>query len=203
MNVKLLLCASVCIYSLLTRLFLAFVYFTFEQKLCLHSWNEYWHESVCANKCRVNLITKHLTFLDFVFCMLQQNHQFCFMLTMHVVITYHKTDLCSELNRSRMLRLRCKAKNGTHLMQGLTHQSCVQELKDKIEELTGIPCDVQKIMVGYPPSSLDLCNGEAHLKDYPIKSGLISPMCCIVTSIDECNYADYCLLSSWQETRWL
>ncbi|KAA0707461.1 Ubiquitin thioesterase OTU1 [Triplophysa tibetana] len=70
-----------------------------------------------------------------------------------------------------MLRLRCKAKNGTHLMQGLTHQSCVQELKDKIEELTGIPCDVQKIMVGYPPSSLDLPNGEAHIKDYPIKSG--------------------------------
>lgn len=71
-----------------------------------------------------------------------------------------------------MLRLRCKAKNGTHLMQGLTHQSCVQELKDKVEQLTGIPCDVQKIMVGYPPSSLDLRNGDARLKDYPIKSGI-------------------------------
>ncbi|KAM8756227.1 ubiquitin thioesterase OTU1 isoform 1-T2 [Acanthopagrus schlegelii] len=70
-----------------------------------------------------------------------------------------------------MLRLRCKTKNGSHIMQGLTHQSCVQELKTKVEELTGIPCDVQKIMVGYPPSSLDLRNGDAHLKDYPIKSG--------------------------------
>lgn len=59
-------------------------------------------------------------------------------------------------------------------MQGLTHQSCVQELKSKVEELTGIPCDVQKIMVGYPPSSLDLRNGDAHLKDYPIKSGVLS-----------------------------
>lgn len=59
-------------------------------------------------------------------------------------------------------------------MQGLTHQSCVQELKRKVEELTGIPCDVQKIMVGYPPSSLDLRNGDAHLKDYPIKSGLLN-----------------------------
>lgn len=59
-------------------------------------------------------------------------------------------------------------------MQGLTHQSCVQELKSKVEELTGIPCDVQKIMVGYPPSSLDLKNGDAHLKDYPIKSGMLS-----------------------------
>ncbi|MBN3297412.1 OTU1 thioesterase, partial [Amia calva] len=70
-----------------------------------------------------------------------------------------------------MLRLRCKAKNGTHLMQGLTHLSCVHELKGKVAELTGIPCDVQKIMVGYPPSSLDLSNGDAHLQDYPIKSG--------------------------------
>ncbi|KAJ8378045.1 hypothetical protein AAFF_G00249160 [Aldrovandia affinis] len=69
-----------------------------------------------------------------------------------------------------MLRLRCKAKNGTHMMQGLTHQSCVQELKSKVEELTGIPCNVQKIMVGYPPSSLDLSSGGS-LKDYPIKSG--------------------------------
>lgn len=72
----------------------------------------------------------------------------------------------------KMLQLRCKTKNGSHIMQGLTHQSCVQELKKKVEELTGIPCDVQKIMVGYPPSSLDLRNGDAHLKDYPIKSGM-------------------------------
>lgn len=73
-----------------------------------------------------------------------------------------------------MLQLRCKTKNGSHIMQGLTHQSCVQELKKKVEELTGIPCDVQKIMVGYPPSSLDLQDGDAHLKDYPIKSGRLS-----------------------------
>ncbi|XP_057702694.1 ubiquitin thioesterase OTU1 isoform X2 [Corythoichthys intestinalis] len=71
----------------------------------------------------------------------------------------------------KMLRLRCKTKTGTHVMQGLTHQSCVKELKSKVEELTGIPCEVQKIMVGYPPSSLDLRNEDAHLKDYPIKSG--------------------------------
>ncbi|XP_061689385.1 ubiquitin thioesterase OTU1 isoform X2 [Syngnathoides biaculeatus] len=70
-----------------------------------------------------------------------------------------------------MLRLRCKTKNGSHVMHGLTHQSCVKELKSKVEELTGIPCEVQKIMVGYPPSNLDLRNGDAHLKDYPIKSG--------------------------------
>ncbi|XP_072133932.1 ubiquitin thioesterase OTU1 [Mobula birostris] len=70
-----------------------------------------------------------------------------------------------------MLRLRCKAKNGTHLMQGLTSSSSVQELKDKVEELTGVPCALQKIMVGYPPCCLDLHNGELALKDCPIKSG--------------------------------
>ncbi|KAG7478467.1 hypothetical protein MATL_G00080980 [Megalops atlanticus] len=70
-----------------------------------------------------------------------------------------------------MLRLRCKAKNGTHLLQGLTQQSCVQELKDRIEQLTGIPCQLQKIMVGFPPSSLDLRDSAALLRDCPVKSG--------------------------------
>ncbi|XP_005987737.1 ubiquitin thioesterase OTU1 [Latimeria chalumnae] len=70
-----------------------------------------------------------------------------------------------------MLRLRCKTKNGTHLMQGLTDLSGIQELKNKVAELTGIPCEVQKIMVGFPPVILDLSNGSAHLKDFPIKSG--------------------------------
>lgn len=70
-------------------------------------------------------------------------------------------------------------------MQGLTHQSCVQELKSKVEELTGIPCNVQKIMVGYPPSSLDLRNGDAHLKDYPIKSGKNRAKLIIFTILEE------------------
>ncbi|KAK2915390.1 hypothetical protein Q8A73_005984 [Channa argus] len=87
------------------------------------------------------------------------------------LVTVAAKDKEDKTKQCRMLRLRCKTKNGSHIMQGLTHQSCVQELKRKVEELTGIPCDVQKIMVGYPPSSLDLRNGDAHLKDYPIKSG--------------------------------
>ncbi|XP_043932392.1 ubiquitin thioesterase OTU1 [Protopterus annectens] len=70
-----------------------------------------------------------------------------------------------------MLRLRCKAKNGTHLMHGLTDLSRVQELKDKVAELTGIPCEVQKILFGFPPEILDLSNDDTHLKDLRIKSG--------------------------------
>lgn len=70
-----------------------------------------------------------------------------------------------------MLRLQCKAKNGTHLMRGLTSTSSVQELKDKVEELTGVPSALQKILVGFPPTSLDLRNGDLALKDCAIKSG--------------------------------
>ncbi|XP_072419735.1 ubiquitin thioesterase OTU1 isoform X1 [Chiloscyllium punctatum] len=85
--------------------------------------------------------------------------------------TYVTLSTVGNRRWSIMLRLRCKAKNGTHLMQGLTSVSNVQELKDKVEELTGIPSALQKIMVGFPPSSLDLRNGELPLKDCPIKSG--------------------------------
>ncbi|XP_032898877.1 ubiquitin thioesterase OTU1 [Amblyraja radiata] len=70
-----------------------------------------------------------------------------------------------------MLRLQCKAKNGTHLMRGLTSTSSVQELKDKVEELTGVPSALQKILVGFPPTSLDLRNGDLALKDCAINSG--------------------------------
>ncbi|XP_069798395.1 ubiquitin thioesterase OTU1 [Narcine bancroftii] len=70
-----------------------------------------------------------------------------------------------------MMRLQCKAKNGTHLIHGLTSASSIQELKDKVEEITGVPCALQKIMVGFPPSCLDLHNGDMALKDCPVKSG--------------------------------
>lgn len=73
-------------------------------------------------------------------------------------------------------------------MHGLTPQSCVHELKSMVAELTGIPCDVQKILVGYPPCSLDLQNGDAHLKDYPIKSGILqtSNKCSMHEQVSHC-----------------
>ncbi|KAM4702239.1 ubiquitin thioesterase OTU1 [Discoglossus pictus] len=70
-----------------------------------------------------------------------------------------------------MLRLRCKTREGTQLLQGLTERSSVRELQDSIARLTGIQGLQQRVMVGFPPLSLDLSDEEATLKDMPIKSG--------------------------------
>ncbi|XP_075471313.1 ubiquitin thioesterase OTU1 isoform X1 [Ascaphus truei] len=70
-----------------------------------------------------------------------------------------------------MLRLRCKTRDGTQLLQGLTDLSSIRELKERIAGLTGISGPMQRVMVGFPPENLDLNNGEATLRDLPIKSG--------------------------------
>ncbi|XP_066456306.1 ubiquitin thioesterase OTU1 [Eleutherodactylus coqui] len=70
-----------------------------------------------------------------------------------------------------MLRLRCKTREGTQLLQGLTDLSSVRELQERIAGLTGISGPTQRVMVGFPPASLDLSDGEAALRDLPIKSG--------------------------------
>ncbi|XP_053562559.1 ubiquitin thioesterase OTU1 [Bombina bombina] len=70
-----------------------------------------------------------------------------------------------------MLRLRCKSREGTHLLQGLNDVSSIRELQERIAALTGISGPMQRVMVGFPPETLDLSNGEATLRDLPIKSG--------------------------------
>ncbi|KAM9000836.1 LOW QUALITY PROTEIN: ubiquitin thioesterase OTU1-like [Sarcophilus harrisii] len=70
-----------------------------------------------------------------------------------------------------MWRLRCKAKNGTHILQGLSSRSRVRELEGQIAALTGIAPGGQRILVGFPPECLDLSNGETVLGDLPIQSG--------------------------------
>ncbi|XP_051825190.1 ubiquitin thioesterase OTU1-like [Antechinus flavipes] len=70
-----------------------------------------------------------------------------------------------------MWRLRCKAKNGTHILQGLSSRSRVQELEGQIAALTGIAAGGQRILAGFPPKCLDLSNGETVLGDLPIQSG--------------------------------
>ncbi|XP_077151296.1 ubiquitin thioesterase OTU1 [Ranitomeya variabilis] len=70
-----------------------------------------------------------------------------------------------------MLRLRCKTREGTHLLQGLSDVSSVRELQAQITGVTGISGPSQRVMVGYPPASLNLSDGDATLRDLPIKSG--------------------------------
>ncbi|XP_014447345.1 ubiquitin thioesterase OTU1 [Tupaia chinensis] len=70
-----------------------------------------------------------------------------------------------------MWRLRCKAKDGTHVLQGLSSRTRVRELQGQIAAITGIAPSGQRILVGFPPECLDLSNGDTVLGDLPIQSG--------------------------------
>lgn len=70
-----------------------------------------------------------------------------------------------------MWRLRCKAKEGTYVLQELSSRTRVRELQGQIAAITGIAPDCQRILVGYPPECLDLSNGDTMLGDLPIQSG--------------------------------
>ncbi|KAM4860881.1 ubiquitin thioesterase OTU1 isoform 1-T1 [Thomomys bottae] len=70
-----------------------------------------------------------------------------------------------------MWRLRCKAKDGTHVLQGLSSRTRLRELQGQIAAITGISPGGQRILVGYPPECLDLSDGDTELGDLPIQSG--------------------------------
>lgn len=70
-----------------------------------------------------------------------------------------------------MWRLRCKAKDGTHVLQGLSSRTPVRELQGQIAAVTGIAPRGQRILAGYPPECLDLSDGDITLGDLPLQSG--------------------------------
>ncbi|XP_004641207.1 ubiquitin thioesterase OTU1 [Octodon degus] len=70
-----------------------------------------------------------------------------------------------------MWRLRCKAKDGTYVLQGLSSRTRLRELQGQIAAITGIAPGGQRILVGFPPECLDLSNGETALGDLRIQSG--------------------------------
>ncbi|XP_041504322.1 ubiquitin thioesterase OTU1 [Microtus oregoni] len=70
-----------------------------------------------------------------------------------------------------MWRLRCKAKGGTHVLQGLSSRTRLRELQSQIAAITGIAPGSQRILVGYPPECLDLSDRDITLGDLPIQSG--------------------------------
>ena len=70
-----------------------------------------------------------------------------------------------------MWRVRCKAKGGTHLLQGLSSRTRLRELQGQIAAITGIAPGSQRILVGYPPECLDLSDRDITLGDLPIQSG--------------------------------
>lgn len=71
----------------------------------------------------------------------------------------------------RMLRLRCKARSGTHPLPGLTAHSRLRDMQAALAALTGVPIPAQRLLLGFPPRSLDLSDGERRLGDLGIHSG--------------------------------
>ncbi|KAM9149105.1 ubiquitin thioesterase OTU1 [Pangshura tecta] len=70
-----------------------------------------------------------------------------------------------------MLRLRCKARSGSHPLPGLTAHSRLRELQAALAALTGVPAPAQRLLLGFPPRSLDLSDGERRLGELGIHSG--------------------------------
>lgn len=70
-----------------------------------------------------------------------------------------------------MLRLRCKARSGTHPLPGLTAHSRLRDMQAALAALTGVPAPAQRLLLGFPPRSLDLSDGERRLGDLGIHSG--------------------------------
>lgn len=70
-----------------------------------------------------------------------------------------------------VLRLRCKTEIGTQVLNNLTSSSTVSDLMEAIQSVTGVEILAQKIMVGFPPKSIDLSDGKCTLDSLSIHSG--------------------------------
>ena len=69
------------------------------------------------------------------------------------------------------LTLRLKAKDGQHVLNQLTAQSTLEELKKIVSELTNIPAVALKIMTGFPPKPMDVSDDSKTLSNVPLRSG--------------------------------
>lgn len=76
-----------------------------------------------------------------------------------------------ECSAGAMWRLRCKVKDGTHVLQGLSSRTRLRELQGQIADITGIAPAAQRILTGYPPEILDLSDGDTALGELPLQSG--------------------------------
>lgn len=72
---------------------------------------------------------------------------------------------------SKAINLRCTSKTGRHVLSGLSLNSNIGELMDKIAEVTKIPKDWIKIRQGYPPQMVDLSDETLDLNSLRFRSG--------------------------------
>ena len=67
--------------------------------------------------------------------------------------------------------LRVKTKSGQKVVNGLTPNSKVSELKSQLSTITGVPADKLQVLSGFPPKALDLSKDDQSLDDAGITSG--------------------------------
>ncbi|XP_015596204.1 ubiquitin thioesterase OTU1 [Cephus cinctus] len=67
--------------------------------------------------------------------------------------------------------LRVKTKSGQKVVNGLTLQDKISELKAKLSELTGISSKSLHVLAGFPPKAVDLSKEAATLEESGILSG--------------------------------
>ncbi|XP_071484253.1 ubiquitin thioesterase OTU1-like [Diadema antillarum] len=72
---------------------------------------------------------------------------------------------------SQSMAVMIKSKNGRKKLEGLTTESTVSHLLNKIFEFTRIPGKSQKLLHGYPPKPLDTSDESLKLSSLPFKSG--------------------------------
>lgn len=67
--------------------------------------------------------------------------------------------------------LRVKSKSGQQVVENLTPQSTILELKNQLSSLTNIPVNSLHVLSGFPPKILDLSKNEVSLSATGINSG--------------------------------
>lgn len=67
--------------------------------------------------------------------------------------------------------LKVKTKTGQQIVEGLTPQSTILDLKNQLSSLTNIPIACLHILNGYPPKILDLSQNELTLENSGLNSG--------------------------------
>ena len=76
-----------------------------------------------------------------------------------------------KMSAPKTLTIRLKAKDGQHLLNKLTLESTLEELKRAISDLTKIPSETLKILKGFPPKPMNTENVAEKLSGLEIRSG--------------------------------
>lgn len=73
---------------------------------------------------------------------------------------------------TKLISIKLKsAKLGQQILQNLSSEMTVKELKAKIQELTNIQENLIKVLIGFPPKPLDISNNQDTIETCGIKNG--------------------------------